>query len=313
MDAITKPKRKTLPALSRPYPDLHDHVRALDKAGSADHGRSSDQQGHRDAPAGALAVPRRHRGEGSQGLPVHQRRRQQGPQIRHSGTGRRACRQQGDLPHRHRLPVRGNRCALGRGGAASDSAAHRRQCAVPRDRHHRRGARQAGQRPRRHPDADLDAGLGHRALRDAVAIHHQGPRHRDPEHGQLPRPGEGAAAARHESVARIAPRHLQPLGKAARTRLQETALRRGARRAALHHLRLGAEAAREPRRVARRRRAGRRADQRREGEDRRSPGPGRSRDRHRGLHRHRISRTRGAIRRIRTATSTCRSSTPIWT
>src|SRR5580704_12606747 len=34
MDALTKPKRKSLPATaSRTYPDLHDHVRALDQAG----------------------------------------------------------------------------------------------------------------------------------------------------------------------------------------------------------------------------------------------------------------------------------------
>ena len=34
MDALTKPKRKSLPAARRPpYPDLHDHVRALDAAG----------------------------------------------------------------------------------------------------------------------------------------------------------------------------------------------------------------------------------------------------------------------------------------
>ena len=33
MDAMTRPKRKTLPSVSRAYPDLHDHVRALDKAG----------------------------------------------------------------------------------------------------------------------------------------------------------------------------------------------------------------------------------------------------------------------------------------
>src|SRR6478672_6340791 len=33
MDAMTRPKRKTLPSVSRSYPDLHDHVRALDKAG----------------------------------------------------------------------------------------------------------------------------------------------------------------------------------------------------------------------------------------------------------------------------------------
>ena len=43
------------------------------------------------------------------------------------------------------------------------------------------GARQARQRPRRHPAADLDARLGHRPLCDAVAIHHQGSRHRHPE------------------------------------------------------------------------------------------------------------------------------------
>src|SRR5580692_2778661 len=33
MDALTKPKRKSLPAAARPYPDLHDHIRALDAAG----------------------------------------------------------------------------------------------------------------------------------------------------------------------------------------------------------------------------------------------------------------------------------------
>ena len=33
MDAITKPKRKASRASDRRYPDLHDHVRALDKAG----------------------------------------------------------------------------------------------------------------------------------------------------------------------------------------------------------------------------------------------------------------------------------------
>jgi hypothetical protein len=35
MDAITKPKRKAsaAAAIGRTYPDLHDHVRALEKAG----------------------------------------------------------------------------------------------------------------------------------------------------------------------------------------------------------------------------------------------------------------------------------------
>ncbi|HTS39419.1 MAG TPA: UbiD family decarboxylase [Xanthobacteraceae bacterium] len=33
MDALTKPKRKSLSATGRAYPDLHDHIRALDDAG----------------------------------------------------------------------------------------------------------------------------------------------------------------------------------------------------------------------------------------------------------------------------------------
>ena len=33
MDAITKPKKKPPPSASASYPDLHDHIRALDKAG----------------------------------------------------------------------------------------------------------------------------------------------------------------------------------------------------------------------------------------------------------------------------------------
>src|SRR5579883_3362982 len=33
MDAVTKPRRPSPPAARRAYPDLHDHVRALEKAG----------------------------------------------------------------------------------------------------------------------------------------------------------------------------------------------------------------------------------------------------------------------------------------
>ena len=33
MDTRTKPKRKSADALGRPYPDLHEHIRALDEAG----------------------------------------------------------------------------------------------------------------------------------------------------------------------------------------------------------------------------------------------------------------------------------------
>ena len=88
------------PALSRPS---RSHPLA-GRGGIADQGGSADQQRYGDAPAGAVAVPRRHRGEGSQGLPVHERHRQQRPQIRHPGAGRRACRQSRDLPHRNWLP-----------------------------------------------------------------------------------------------------------------------------------------------------------------------------------------------------------------
>jgi len=53
------------------------HIRRSDEAGLADQGRSEFIQGHRDAPAGALAVPRRHRREGRK-RSVHQCGRQQG-------------------------------------------------------------------------------------------------------------------------------------------------------------------------------------------------------------------------------------------
>ena len=299
MDALTKPRSKAKIARGRAYPDLHDHVRALDSGWAADHGRSADQQGHRDAPAGALAVSRRHRGEGSQGVPVHQRHRQQGPQIRHSGAGRRRLPPTGKSIA-SASAVRSRRSTRAGWTRARKTRSRRASSTMRRAMRSSSPARprQARQRARRHSAADLDAGLGHRALRDAVAIHHQGSRHRHPEHGQLPRPGESAAAARHESVAGAAARHLQSLGKAARARLQETAMRGGARRAALHHLRVGAEAAGNAGRTACRRRAGRRADQRGQGQDRRPAGAGRSRDRDRGLHRHRISRAGGAVRRI---------------
>ena len=243
MDALTKPKRKALPALSRAYPDLHDHVRALDKAGlliRVDRPINKDTEMH-------PLVRWQFRG----GIEEKDRKAFLFTNVVDS-KGRK-----------YDIPVLVGGLAANRRFTASASAARSRKSM-------RAGSRRRGIRFRRAsstnapcheivitgaaldkpgngldgiPTADLDAGLGHRALRDAVAIHHQGPRHRDPEHGQLPRPGEGAAAARHESVARIAPRHLQPLGKAARAWLQEAALRRGAWRAALHHLRLGAEAA----------------------------------------------------------------------
>jgi hypothetical protein len=73
-----------------------------------------------------------------------------------------------------------------------------------------------------------------------VAIHYERPGHRRPEHGQLSRPGEDAAAARHESVTRIAARHLRALAEIQEAR-REDASRRRAGRAARNHLRLDAE------------------------------------------------------------------------
>ena len=88
--------------------------------------RPADQQGHRAAPAGALAVPgRRARGQAA-GVPVHQCDRRQGPALRHAGGGRRARRLARNLRGRHgaggepisarpgcgRSPVRSRRSAV---------------------------------------------------------------------------------------------------------------------------------------------------------------------------------------------------------
>ena len=216
MDATTKPRRKagaTLAPKKRPYPDLHDHIARWKR------------------PASSIRVDR----------PIN-KDTEMHPLVRWQFRGgieekdRKAflftnvidCKGRkydipvlvGGLAANREIYRIGMGCQLEeidarwvRAAQPADHAARRRARAVPRDRDHRQGARQAGPGPRRHPGADLDAGLGQRALHHAVAIHHQGPRHRRAEHGQLPRPGEGAAAARHEPVAGAAPGHLQPLGE----------------------------------------------------------------------------------------------------
>ena len=60
---------------ARPTLDFQEHLAPLEAAGPAGAGRPPDQQGHRAASAGALAVRRRHRRGGSPRLPLHQRRR----------------------------------------------------------------------------------------------------------------------------------------------------------------------------------------------------------------------------------------------
>ena len=109
MDATTKPKRKTGVTASPkkpPYPDLHDHVRALEKAGQL---IRVDRPINKDTEMHPL-VRWQFRG----GIEEKDRKAflftnvtdSQGPQVRHPGAGRRACGQPRDLPHRHRLRVR---------------------------------------------------------------------------------------------------------------------------------------------------------------------------------------------------------------
>ena len=303
MDASTKPKRKTGVTNSPkkpPYPDLHDHVRALEKAGPADPGRPADQQGHRDAPAGALAVPRRHRGEGPQGVPVHQRHRQQGPQVRHPGAGRRARRQPRDLPHRHRLRVRGDRRALGaRPSQSPIAAAHRRRT--------RRATRSSSPaKTSTSPATGLD-GIPlpistpgwdiapYTTLSQYIT--------KDPDTGVQNMGNYRGQVKARRRLGMNPSLELRPGIYNHWEKLRERGFKKlpcavvlGA--PPVHHLRVGAEDPRDARRAARRGRAGRRADQRGEGEDRRPAGAGRGRDRDRGLHRHRVSRARGAVRRV---------------
>ena len=140
----TTAAERTAPSTGRGYPDLHDHLGRCEGR-AADSDRPHDQQGHRDAPAGALAVPRRHPGEGPQGVPVHQRRRQQGPQVRHAGAGRRARRRTAkSTASASAARSRRSTQTLDARDRQPDRAARGRGCALPGDRDHRQGAGQAG-------------------------------------------------------------------------------------------------------------------------------------------------------------------------
>ena len=228
-----------------PYPDLHDHVRALDRAGLLIRSTARSTRTPRCTRwcAGSSAAASRRRTARRSCSPTSSTARAANTTSRcwSAGSPPTARSIASASAARSRRSTRaGSRRRAIRSRRASSTNAPCHEIVITG-----KELDKPGNGPRRHSAADLDAGLGHRALRDAVAVHHQGSRHRRPEHGQLPRPGEGAAAARHEPVARAAARHLQSLGKAARARLQEAAVRGGARRAALRHLRLGAEAARE--------------------------------------------------------------------
>ena len=156
-----------------------------------------------------------------------------------------------------------------------------------------------GNATRRPAGADLDAGMGQRALSLGRPLHHQGPRHRRAERRQLPRADQGAAAARHESVGRAARRHLRSLAEMQGTR-RAAPLRGRGRLPAGHFLRLRAEDAGASRRARGRRRACRRTDQCGARQDRRPSGAGGGRDRHRGADRH----ANGSSPRLRSANRT---------
>ncbi len=281
----------------RGYPDLHDHIADAAQGGPADRGRSRDQQGHRDASAGALAVPRRHRAGGSPRLPVHQR----------ASTARAAsstfpCWSAGSpattRSTRSAWAARSRRSATAGCKAMSHPIKPRMVKDAPCQEIVYTGRRSAQRpRPRRHSGADLVARLGQRALHHVEPFHHRRSRHRHPEHGQLPGHDQSAGPHGHEPVDRAAHRRLHALGEV-EGEGQADALRGGARLPAGGVLHRRAEGAGDLRRARHHRRADRAAAQRGQVQDGRSHGAGRSRDHHRGLCLHRVPRTRGAVRRI---------------
>ena len=100
-------------------------------AGPAGARRSPDQQGHRAASAGALAVPGRARRSAAPRVPVHQRGRRGGPPLRHSGRGRRAGGLAAHLRGRHGPPGRGDRGGVAARHRPSDPAGRGVLAAVP--------------------------------------------------------------------------------------------------------------------------------------------------------------------------------------
>ena len=80
--------------------------------------------------------------------------------------------------------------------------------------------------------ADLDAGLRRRALSHRDALHHQGPRHRRPEHGHLPRRPQGHRPARRaHGVAHRRRRRLSALAEVSQAEDADAVRHRGRLRA----------------------------------------------------------------------------------
>ena len=164
------------PPHPRTYPDLHEHVLALAREGLlviVDEPINKDTEMHplvRWQYRGGIAEPR------AQGVPVHAADRLQGPALRHLGAGRRPGGQPRRLSGRFRQAARKIGATWVKRHRQSDSAARwstmhlaRRWCGSATISTGRPRARRAA-------GADLDAGLGQRALSLRRPLHHQGSR-----------------------------------------------------------------------------------------------------------------------------------------
>ena len=169
-----------------PRLDLQQHLADLEAAGLL---MRIDRPINKDTeldPTGALAVHRRHAGGRAPRLPVHQRDRLQGPQIRHAGGGRRARVVAGDLRARHG-PRRSRRSAMPGWQAIAHPippVAHQRRAAARRSSSPAtRCASEGAEAP---AGAGVDAGLRCRALSHRDALRHQGSGNRRAELRHLP-------------------------------------------------------------------------------------------------------------------------------
>ena len=276
---------------------------------SAGRCRRADQQRHRNASAGALAVPRRPRGKRTRAFLFTQPTDGKGARYDMAVLVAGLAANPRSLSHRLRPAARRDRRRLGEGARRAARAAPRRRCAVPGHLRHRRRARHAGNGldglpvPISTPGFDNAPYLsaGHYITKDPDTGRQNVGNYR----GQLKAPRRLGMNPSVELRAGIYAHWLkykergEPMPCAVVVGLSAARLLCG-----------GAEDAGKSRRAMGRRRARRLADQRGAGQDRRSSGAGGSRDRHRRLYRHRISGAGGAVRRIRTATSICRNTMP---
>ena len=180
----------------RPAPRSAGTPRGPGGARPAGPHRPADQQGHRAAPAGALAVHRRRaRGQAAR-VPVHQRGRRKRRPLRHASGSGRACGLARDLRAGHGTAGRRDRPRLDEGYRAADCAGRRDVTTLPGGGRHRRRVGRSRRRLGAAAGADLHAWLRCRALPHGDPVHHARSRERHPEHGHLPGGAEGDRSAR---------------------------------------------------------------------------------------------------------------------